>query len=479
MNTVRFAAFAALVPLLGCDSLKEAMTAHVGVVARAESEELSVDRLADLMGNSQVPLAKPVAEQIADAWVSYQLLGRAAADGDSLSDSTLIDKVMWPVYTQSKTQKWLERVSQAFQVDTSVAAMEKAYNEGALLSAKHILFQLPAGQAATASDSVKARAESVLQRTNDRNFASLAKQYGSDGTKDVGGDLGVFPRHGAMVEEFASAVAALKPGEIGPLVRTQFGYHIVRRNTFSEARDQFRTQYEAQQRQTAQSTFFAGVEKSGQIEVKANAAKVVKDVAQDLSGHKGDRTVVATSVLGNFTGGDVDRWISGWAQRDELRARIQQAPDSLIPNFVKSLLLNELLVKQADSAGIVLDTAETNSVRNAFRSLVQNAWTGLRVSPTMLADSASDEAGRRRLAASRVNDYLTRLLANQEGFVEIPPPLADALREKYDGNVRGAGLDRAVEMAQKIRAAADSAKSAAQPPSAVPLPRDTGKSGAK
>lgn len=55
MNTVRIAALAALVPLMACDGLKEAMTAHVDVVARAESQELSVERLADLMGNSQVP----------------------------------------------------------------------------------------------------------------------------------------------------------------------------------------------------------------------------------------------------------------------------------------------------------------------------------------------------------------------------------------------------------------------------------------
>lgn len=479
MNTVRIAALAALVPLMACDGLKEAMTAHVDVVARAESQELSVERLADLMGNSQVPLAKPVAEQIADVWVSYQLLGRAAADGDSLVDTDLIDKVMWPVYTQSKTQKWLTVVQGGFTVDTTNAAMEAAFNKGDLLSAKHILFQIEPGTAATASDSVKARAEGVLQRTTDGNFAALAKQYGSDGTKDTGGDLGVFPRHGAMVEEFASAVAALKPGEIGPLVRTQFGWHIVRRNTYAEVRDQFVPQYEAAMRQSANSTFFVGVEQAGKVDVKPNAAKMVKEVAVDLNGHKGDRTVVATSVLGNFTAGDVARWLSGWAQRDQVRGQLQQAPDSLVPNFVKSLLLNELLLKQADSAGITLDSTEVNSVRTAFKGLVQNSWAGLRVSPAMLADSAKDKAEMRRVAANRVDGYVTRLLANQEQYIEIPPPLADALREKYDGTVRGAGIDRAVELATRIRAAADSTRAAAAPPSAVPMPADTGKGGAK
>jgi len=479
MNKVRIAALAALVPLAACDGLKEAMTAHVDVVARAESQELSVERLADLMGNSTVPLAKPVAEQIADVWVSYQLLGRAAADGDSLADDDLIDRVMWPVYTQSKTQKWLSVVEDRFTVDTTNAAMEAAFNGGDLLSAKHILFQIDPGAAATGSDSVRAKAETVLRQTNDRNFAAMAKQYGSDGTKDVGGDLGVFPRYGAMVEEFASAVAALKPGEIGPLVRTQFGWHIVRRNTFAEVRDQFVPQYEATMRQAANSTYFVGVEQAGKVDVKPNAAKMVKEVAADLNGHKGDRTVVATSVLGNFTAGDVARWLSGWAQRDQLRGQLQQAPDSLVPNFVKSLLLNELLLKQADSAGIVLDSTEVNSVRAAFKGLVRNSWAGLRVSPEMLADSANDRAEKRRLAATRVDGYVTRLLAQQEQFIEVPPPLADALREQYSGTVRGAGIDRAVELAGKIRAAADSSRAATAPPSAVPMPVDTGKGGTK
>lgn len=474
MITARIAAVAALVSVTACEGLKEAMTAHVDVVARAESQELSVQRLADLMGGSQVPLAKPVAEQIASVWVSYQLLGKAAAEGDSLTDDKLIDKVMWPVYSQSKTQKWLQVVQEKFTVDTS--NLEASYTDGRLLSARHILFPVPEGQQATGSDSVMRRAEAVRRQANERNFAALAKQHGTDATKDAGGDLGVFAPP-EMLPEFSSAVAAMKPGEVGPLVRTQYGYHVVMRNSYAAARAQFDARYALLLRQTAQSTFFANVEKTGKVEVKPNAAKLVKEVAADLEGHKGDRTAVATSVLGTFTVGDVARWISGWAQRDQLRDQLTAAPDSLVPNFVKSLLLNELFLKQADSAGITLDTAEVSSVRAAFKGLVRNAWAGLRVAPEMLADSAKTSGERERLAASRVDSYLDRLLRQQEPFVEVPPPLADALREKYDGSIKPAGITRAVELAQKIRGAADSSRAAAQPKSAVPLP-DTSRGGA-
>jgi hypothetical protein len=427
------------------------------------------------MGGSQIPLAKPVAEQVASLWVSYQLLAKAASVGDSLVDTVLIDKVMWPVYSQSKTQKWMQIVQQRFNVDTS--NLEAAYNAGtSFLSARHILFSVPEGQAASGSDSVMRRAESVRRQINERNFAALAKQHGGDATKDQGGDLGVFPPQ-QMVPEFSRAIAALKPGEIGPLLRTQFGYHIIRRNAFAEARVDFTRMYSGTLQQTAQSTFFAGVESANKVEVKPNAPKVVKEVAADLEGHKGDRTAIATSVFGNFTAGDVARWVGSMSQRDDMPRRLQEAPDSLLPNFVKSLMLNELLLKQADSAGIKLDTTEVSAVRDAFKGLVRNSWAGLRISPELLSDSGQTEKDRARLGAARIDAYLGRLLQQQENFVDVPPPLAEALREKYDGSIKPAGLARALELAQKTRAAADSARSAAQPKSAVPLP-DTGRGGA-
>jgi hypothetical protein len=105
MFKLRIAAVAALVLVSACDGLKEAMTAHVDVVARAADQELSVQHLADLLGKAQFPLSRPVVEQVADVWVSYQLLAKAAAEGDSLADEKVIDEVMWPVYSQSKTGK--------------------------------------------------------------------------------------------------------------------------------------------------------------------------------------------------------------------------------------------------------------------------------------------------------------------------------------------------------------------------------------
>src|SRR5688572_777325 len=83
-------AIAGAAVLAACDGFKEAMSAHQDVVARAGGQELSVTRLSELMGNSKIPLQKDVARAVADLWVSYQLLGHAAANGDSLNDQKIV-----------------------------------------------------------------------------------------------------------------------------------------------------------------------------------------------------------------------------------------------------------------------------------------------------------------------------------------------------------------------------------------------------
>jgi peptidyl-prolyl cis-trans isomerase D len=74
----------------------------------------------------------------------------------------------------------------------------------------------------------EATANAVRQRLlNGEDFAKVAAEVSTDtGTKDKGGDLGWFGK-GAMVAEFEAAAFSQKVGEIGPPVKSQFGYHII------------------------------------------------------------------------------------------------------------------------------------------------------------------------------------------------------------------------------------------------------------
>lgn len=59
------------------------------------------------------------------------------------------------------------------------------------------------------------------------NFTTLALLYSEDpGSAKEGGSLGFFGR-GEMVPEFEAVAFKLKPGEVSPVIRTKFGYHIL------------------------------------------------------------------------------------------------------------------------------------------------------------------------------------------------------------------------------------------------------------
>lgn len=94
------------------------------------------------------------------------------------------------------------------------------------MRASHILFKV---EAPTAQDTLnsKIKAEEVLAEIKKGgDFAVLAAQYGTDGTKDKGGDLGWF-QDGQMVPEFNKFCKAGNKGDLG-IVKTQFGWHIVK-----------------------------------------------------------------------------------------------------------------------------------------------------------------------------------------------------------------------------------------------------------
>ena len=95
--------------------------------------------------------------------------------------------------------------------------------------AKHILFLTDSDMTNEQVDEVKQLAESVREKAikNPKNFDDLAKEFSKD-TESAknGGDLGFFSR-GMMVKEFDEVVFDMKVGDVSPLVKTQFGFHII------------------------------------------------------------------------------------------------------------------------------------------------------------------------------------------------------------------------------------------------------------
>jgi len=72
-------------------------------------------------------------------------------------------------------------------------------------------------------------ANAVLERLNKgQKFANIAKEVSLCPSKKRGGDLGTFGR-GKMVKEFEQAAFVLQKGQVSHVVKSQFGYHIIRR----------------------------------------------------------------------------------------------------------------------------------------------------------------------------------------------------------------------------------------------------------
>ena len=72
-------------------------------------------------------------------------------------------------------------------------------------------------------------ANAALEKLNKgEKFANLAQQVSLCPSKKRGGDLGTFSR-GKMVKEFENAAFNLEKGQVSSIVKTQFGYHIIKR----------------------------------------------------------------------------------------------------------------------------------------------------------------------------------------------------------------------------------------------------------
>lgn len=140
---------------------------------------------------------------------------------------------------------YIEIDSKIFEENTELSENEikdyyeyniDAYSEPKKVKARHILFKLDEKATEDQEKAVQEKAQPVVKEAREgKPFAELAKKYSEGPTKDAGGDLGYFPA-GQMVKPFEDAAFSMKAGEISDLVRTRFGYHIIKVEDVTEAR---------------------------------------------------------------------------------------------------------------------------------------------------------------------------------------------------------------------------------------------------
>ena len=129
--------------------------------------------------------------------------------------------------------RWIEYVNMK---GTDAALQQYAANHKDLISgtqvkASHIFLAVP--PAATPADKEKIRQKLVALKkdieANKISFAEAANKNSEDpaNAEGAGGDIGYFGLNSGIVEEFANAAFALKPGQISDPVESGHGYHLI------------------------------------------------------------------------------------------------------------------------------------------------------------------------------------------------------------------------------------------------------------
>src|SRR4051812_43919495 len=115
-----------------------------------------------------------------------------------------------------------------------------------------------------------------------------------------------------------------------------------------------------------------------------------------------------------------------------------QAPDSVLHPFGKPNGIQQGRLARAGSAQVAGGPTDKAQMYTELGQLVTNIWQALGVDPKMLADSAKSTAEKERLAASRVDAYLDKMMLGVAQPLSLPTPLKKILDTKYEASVNDA-----------------------------------------
>jgi len=106
----------------------------------------------------------------------------------------------------------------------------KPFFDKIYVKASHVLLKTSSNFTPTDHESLKQKLASVRQEilAGRTTFEQAARTYSECPSKDKGGDIGMFPYKFVVVEPFARAAFSMKPGEMSDVVKSDFGYHLIK-----------------------------------------------------------------------------------------------------------------------------------------------------------------------------------------------------------------------------------------------------------
>jgi hypothetical protein len=453
--------------LAGCSQLSELFSAHADVAAEAAGTKLSTDSLATLLLEAKgARLSPETAEFLANLWIDYQLFGHATVNGILTTDSAVVAAVMWPEIAESIGTRWHDTLM-ARRTSFTESAFDSAYastDSSAVRVIQHLLVRVAPNAPAAERATAQRNAQGYLARIRGgANFAAIARQYSDDqASKATGGVMNAAPR-GAYVTPFDSAAWTLAPGQVSGLVVTPFGFHILRRPPIAESRAEIQNYLEFMAGRAIDSMYMDSLATARDLDVKDNAASVLRTVLSDPQGNRESGKTLATFDGGKLTVREALRWTG--AMGDQATTQLRSATDTQLTSFVRALAQNIMLIEVAKGNGIGLTPVEFAALSQTYSGALDTLRLVLGLTPDVVDPSAS-EADRTRAANAQVSIYVGRLLRREAPPRIIPGPMVAYLRDRVPYRVNAAGIARATEMAAARR---DSAQ-AVEPGPAMPAP---------
>ena len=176
--------------------------------------------------------------------------------------------IQWSVKVEAKAGE--EELKDFYKRNIDRYATNETYRTS------HILFIIPKEATPEAMAEVRKKAKKVLEKIKEgEDFEEMARLHSEDASSKNGGDLGYFKR-GELVPAFERAALRLKVGEVSELVRTEFGFHIIklvdRKGTeplpFEEVKEKVRADYQESEMEKAFRQYITTLKEKSIIEIK-------------------------------------------------------------------------------------------------------------------------------------------------------------------------------------------------------------------
>lgn len=454
----------------GCSSLGDLFSAHADVAATAAGQSLTAEALAAMMGKAKgAQMNAETAEFIATVWSDYTLFAQAVATNELRTDSATVAAVLWPQVAEAKGAIWYDTLA-ARRGKAPAGAADSVFLADTVRVLQHILF----GVQATASPADRAAARkkaqlALAQLQTGANFALLASQLSDDQGSKVDGGWLPPAKKGAYVTAFDSAAWRLAPGQMTGLVETPFGYHIIRRPTMDESRDRVLAFLAQDAARRLDSIYMDSLAVQYNLVVSENAPALMRTGLEDKSGMRKSKKSIAKYKGGNLTVAEYLRWLS--ALPPQFGAQVKDASDEQLNQFARALATNQLLLHQADSAGITLPPDQWRAMEASYKGIVDTIKVAVGLGPEV-TDSNVAVVERQKVAQLRVEAFFNAVFAQTARLRPLPGALGQVLRDQEGAKISPAGITRAVEIAAaaQVMNAAGGDSAGALRPSAGPPP---------